>query len=199
MENITDLNRKRAHRMSQRAQSKYLDSPIPVRDGRDFPPGGSSPRAHAMSLGHNTVRLDGSASALVASHKPRPFSQRIHMTLPASPLASQAEALLAGQFARLREPTKYIATFRTKNGRHIALTRQAKDDLYIWTECVPEAMDGVAVRNQKSPGQPYSPEQPRSSNLTNASKQLGVGNQAFYLKIDTLGTLERLARWYDAC
>jgi hypothetical protein len=56
------------------------------------------------------------------------------MTAPASPLAAQAEALLNKQFARMREPSQYIATFRTAKGRHLSLTRVAKDDIFVWTD-----------------------------------------------------------------
>lgn len=118
------------------------------------------------------------------------------MTIAASELASKAESLLKLQFAKLREPTKYIAAFRTANGRHLALTRQNTNDLCIWAELCPEAMDGVTVKNRDFPGQPYSETQPRSSNLNNASKRLGMGNQVYYLKCDTLGALERFITWY---
>jgi len=121
-----------------------------------------------------------------------------NMTAAASPLAAQAEAILSKQFAQLRVPTKYIASFRTKAGKHIALTRQTKNDIYIWASCQPEMMDGISVKNSKFPGLPYSENQPRSSNLSTASSQLGIGNQAFYLKCDTLGALERFAKWYDS-
>lgn len=120
------------------------------------------------------------------------------MSTPASALAAQAEVLLNKQFARLREPTKYIATFRTASGRHLGLTRQAKNNIYIWTERCTDLMDDISVKNRDFPGQPYVANQPRSSNLTNASNRLGVGNQVYYLKCDTLGALERFARWYDA-
>ncbi len=118
------------------------------------------------------------------------------MSIPASELATLAESVLLKQFARLREPTKYIATFRTNAGRHMALTRQTKNDIYVWTECHVTDIDGVAIKNRDFPGLPYSSGQPRSSNLTNASSRLGVGNQAYYLRCDTLGALERFARWY---
>ena len=118
------------------------------------------------------------------------------MTIPASPLATQAEAILLKQFARLQEPTKYIAAFRTKTDRHIALTRQTKNDIYIWAECSPETMDGIAVKNRDFPGQPYSINQPRSSNLSIGSKNLGVGNSVYYIKCDSLGAMERFAQWY---
>lgn len=120
------------------------------------------------------------------------------MTATASILAAQAETILCQQFARLREPTKYIASFRTKTGKHIALTRQTKNDIYIWVSCWPETMDDITVKNTRFPGLPYSENQPRSSNLSTASSQLGIGNQAYYLKFDTLGTLQRFAQWYDS-
>ena len=119
------------------------------------------------------------------------------MPISASPLATRAETIMLKQFARLREPTMYIAAFRTKTGRHIALTRQTKNDIYIWAECCPETMDGITVKNRDFPGQPYSTNQPRSSNLNNASKVLGDGNLAYYLKCDTIGAMERFAQWYD--
>jgi hypothetical protein len=118
------------------------------------------------------------------------------MTAPASELASQAEAVLLTRFARLRNPTKYIATFRTQSERHIALTRQTKDDIYIWAENCPAGMSGIEIRNSKFPGQPYSAGQPRSSNLSNASKRLGVGNVAYYLKCETVTAMERFIAWY---
>jgi hypothetical protein len=119
------------------------------------------------------------------------------MTHPSSPLAAQAEVILNQQFAKLREPTKYIASFRTVSGRHLALTRQVKNDIYIWAEAFNSALDGVSIKNRDFPGCAYSPEQPRSSNVTTASSQLGVGNQAYYIKCETVGALERFAAWYQ--
>jgi hypothetical protein len=122
----------------------------------------------------------------------------VNMTHPSSPLAAQAEAILIRQFARLREPTKYIASFRTVTGRHLALTRQVKNDIYIWAEAFNSDLDGVSLKNRDYPGCAYSAEQPRSSNLTIASSQLGDGNQAYYIKCKTLGALERFASWYES-
>jgi hypothetical protein len=122
---------------------------------------------------------------------------KITMTTPASALAEQAEALLHGKFARLREPTKYIASFRTESGRHLALTRQVKNDIYIWAEGFNESLNGISIKNRDFPGLPYLPEQPRSSNLTTASSRLGLGNLSYYIKCDTLVALERFATWYQ--
>jgi hypothetical protein len=119
------------------------------------------------------------------------------MTLyPASDLGRNATEILENRFARLREPTKYIDSYRTGNGRHLALTRQTKLDVYVWLECAPPNIDGVCVRNSKFPGRPYSPNQPRSSNVSNASKNLGIGNEAYYVRCETLGSFERLMEWY---
>jgi hypothetical protein len=56
-------------------------------------------------------------------------------------------------------------------------------------------MPGVTARNVKFPGQPsYSPEQARSASITIQSNKLGLGNRTYYLKCESLGALERLAR-----
>jgi hypothetical protein len=121
-----------------------------------------------------------------------------NMVQEATPLASSAEAHLSAKYSRLREPTKYIATFITASGRHLALTRQAKGLIHVWVEQAPAHIDGCTLKNLKNPGQPYSPEQPRSSNLTTASKRLGLGNQAFYVECATLASFLRLVDWYFA-
>jgi hypothetical protein len=120
------------------------------------------------------------------------------MAQEASPLATSAEAYLSGKYSRLREPTKYIATFVTGTGRHLALTRQAKGLIHVWIEQAPSHIEGCALKNAKRPGQPYSPDQPRSSNLTTASKRLGLGNQAFYVECATPASFQRLVDWYFA-
>lgn len=101
------------------------------------------------------------------------------MTIAATPLASQAEALLAKNFARLREATAKTAIFCTIDGCHLALTRTAVNDIYIWAERSAEGMEGVTVKNRTYPGRPYSPDQPRANSINNSSDKLGVGNQAY--------------------
>ena len=126
------------------------------------------------------------------------YNIRTTMTHPSSPLAAQAEAILNRQFSKLKEPTKYIASFRTSSGRHLALTRQVKNDIYIWAEAFNSSLAGLSLKNRDFPGCAYSAEQPRSSNLTTASSQLGVGNQAYYIKCETVGALEQFALWYGS-
>lgn len=119
------------------------------------------------------------------------------MTITATPLASQAEALLAKNFARLREATAKTAIFCTIDGSHLALTRTAVNDIYLWAERSPESMEGVMVKNRDYPGLPYSPDQPRAHSINRSSDKLGFGNQAYYLKCETLGALERFIGWYS--
>lgn len=116
----------------------------------------------------------------------------------ASTLVADAEKLLCTQFARLKAPGEKIATFRTPNGRHLALSRDLKSSIKVWVEGFPkEGMPGVSIDNTKNPGQPYSSTQPRSSNINFAGSRLAVGNQVYYLHVETLGALERLGSWYS--
>ena len=50
-------------------------------------------------------------------------------------LADEAEKLLAATFARLGDPTKKLAAFRTPSGRQLALQLERKGDIYVWAEC----------------------------------------------------------------
>ena len=120
------------------------------------------------------------------------------MTVPTSTLADQAEGFLASLYARLREPTAKLAAFRTASGRQLGLARERNQDIFIWAECHDATLPGVHIHNQKQPGQPYSPEQSRSAAVNTQCKNLALGNRAYYLKCDTLGALERFARWYDS-
>ena len=119
------------------------------------------------------------------------------MTMPESTLAHQAEELLGSLYAPLQAPTVKLAAFRTRKGRQLGLMRERKHDIFIWAECHDASLAGVHINNQKHPGQAYSPEQTRGSGVNSQCKNLAVGNRAYYLKCDSLGALERFARWYD--
>lgn len=112
------------------------------------------------------------------------------------PLASQAEELLAARFARLSPATVRLASFRTTGGRHLGLARTRKEQIYIWVERFDQDIDGVEIRNQKRPGLPYGPDQVRSSAVNSLCANLAFGNRAYYLRCDSLGSLERFAQWY---
>lgn len=112
-------------------------------------------------------------------------------------LADQAEKLLAATFARLGDPTKKLAAFRTPSGRQLALQLERKGDIYVWAECFDGQIEGVAINNSKRPGMPYAADQARGSGVNSRCSRLQVGNVAYSLRCDTLGSLERFARWYE--
>lgn len=136
---------------------------------------------------------------LAASPEPAAVTPKVRTSkgVDVSTLVSDAEDFLFTQFARLRPANKYIATFRTPNGRHLALSRDLKTSIKVWVEGFPKAgLPGVLIDNTKFPGKPYSSGQPRNSNINFAGSRLAVGNDAYYLHVETLGALERLAKWY---
>jgi hypothetical protein len=128
----------------------------------------------------------------------KPVTARKPRAVEASGLVADAEAILGNHFARLKEPGEKIATFRTANGRHLALSRDLKTSIKVWVEGFSEAaMPGVTIDNSKYPGRPYDSAQTRSSNINFAGSRLAIGHEVYYLHVETLGALERLATWYS--
>lgn len=129
----------------------------------------------------------------------KPVTSRKPRAVDASGSVADAEAILGNRFARLKKAGEKIATFRTANGRHIALSRELKTSIKVWVEGFPgEGMRGVTVDNSKNPGHPYGSAQTRSSNINFAGSRLAIGHEVYYLHVETLGALERLATWYSA-
>ncbi len=115
-----------------------------------------------------------------------------------SGLVANAESILGNYFSRLKKPGEKIATFRTPNGRHLALSRELKNSIKVWVEGFPEeGMSGVRIDNGKNPGRPYDISQSRSSNINFTGSRLAIGHEVYYLNVETLGALERLATWYS--
>ena len=71
-----------------------------------------------------------------------------------------------------------------------------EDAIFIWAELHDGRLSGVTLNNVKRPGMPYGPDQPRSSAVSSQCRNLAVGNRAYYLRCDSLGALERFAKWY---
>lgn len=110
-------------------------------------------------------------------------------------IVQTAETLAAKYLRRLGAPTKYIAGFQSKSGRQLAIERN-KQGLFVWIEKLPPDAAGIAIRNQKNPGQPYAATQSRNSNLRSRAPRLAEGNVAYYTSIDSLDAFEGLLRWY---
>jgi hypothetical protein len=122
----------------------------------------------------------------------------IDMTSKESSLTAQAETLLASRFARLREPTVKMASFRTGSGRQLGLARERTDVIHLWAEHFEPGLAGIEVNNRKRPGLPYGPDQSRSTAVNTHCNQMRAGNQAWYLRCDTLVSFERFLDWYSS-
>ena len=111
--------------------------------------------------------------------------------------SERAIAEMKTAFPHTGKFTQSIACFQTPKGREIAVQRRRTDACYVWVQRYDTSIAGITVRNTKTPGMPYSKDQPRSSNLNakNAPK-LMKGNKAWYLEIESLGALKKLIAWY---
>ena len=111
--------------------------------------------------------------------------------------SKEAEKLLRQTLSPNNTPTDYIASFRTKSGRELALERVRKEGFYVWVQKYTTAINGVSIENEKFPGKPYLAAQSRNSNLneTNAPK-LMPGKKVWYLKAENIEALQRLIDWY---
>ena len=93
--------------------------------------------------------------------------------------------------------TQYIARYNTKSGKEIALERNRSDALYVWLQKFDTQVEGIKVKNQKFPGQPYDCKQSRNSNLNDKnSPKLKEGNKVWYLEIENIEALKELIAWY---
>jgi hypothetical protein len=95
--------------------------------------------------------------------------------------------------------TQYIARYNSRSGREIALERDRTEAFFVWLQKYDISIEGVKIKNEKFPGQPYGWKQPRNSNLNdkNAPK-LKVGNKVWYLEIENLEALKKVISWYAA-
>jgi hypothetical protein len=113
--------------------------------------------------------------------------------------------ILTSRFPRYakpgEEPSKngYAAGFQLPNGRQIAVNTKGSEAM-VWIErCDPlPPIDGVLVRNDKFPGQPYGESQPRKSSLNDSvAPRLKVGNAVYCLNITSEQAFLRLLSWYS--
>ena len=116
-------------------------------------------------------------------------------------MSSSSNVAAAEQWLKIRlEPsgvaTKYIAGFRGRSGRELALDR-VRQSIYVWISRGPPPFNGVTVTNRTVPGQPYAPDQSRHSNLRSQAPSLAEGFTAYYLRIEDLPTLKAVVDWYE--
>lgn len=105
---------------------------------------------------------------------------------------TDAESVLATYLSRIAEPTKYIAGFRTQDGKELALEREAKD-ITLWTQ--PVSTDDAEF----VPHRQYSSSDTRNSNLNRKNcPALRLGNPAVVWKLADTDELLDFVNWYSA-
>jgi hypothetical protein len=103
---------------------------------------------------------------------------------------SEVEALLDTYCTRIAEPTKYIAGFRTMDGKEIALEREGSG-ITLWTQYV--SVDGAEIQ----PVRRYADTDTRNSNLNRKNcPALRLGNRALVWKLVDRDELLDFINWY---
>ncbi len=114
----------------------------------------------------------------------------------------EAEAMLSSIFPVTGKAVEYIAPYKTKSGKEIALERKKRksDDMpyYIWMQHEPPKLDGLSIRNQANPGRPYDKNQHRTTGLSGqTAPSLMNGKKAYYVMVEDLDALRDLAISYE--
>lgn len=130
---------------------------------------------------------------------------RKHSSLPFVKLSHDAweknqDALFDSQVARRyledRYPegssnTKYIAAYKTRKGRQLALAASLKTEVRLFLDAEPPNIPDVHIES-------YPPGRSRNSNLDANAPQLGTDRQAFYVQIASLDELVKICDWYES-
>lgn len=108
----------------------------------------------------------------------------------------RAKSVLDEMVVPLRDPTKKIAAYRTRNGLQLAVERTTRTPL-LWLEKLPPGMR-LQVVNPNSPGLPYASNQPRHSNLKQQAPNLATGERAYKVAVPDRASLVDLVNAYAA-
>jgi hypothetical protein len=112
-------------------------------------------------------------------------------------ISIKAHKLLKEKFPLTEVFTQYVAKFETRSGRELALEKNRTEAIFLWLQKYDQTIEGVEIKNEKFPGQPYDSKQPRNSNINEKNTpKLKVGKKAFYLQIDNLDALNKVVDWY---
>lgn len=93
---------------------------------------------------------------------------------------------------RIASPTKYIAGFRTPDGRELALEREAST-ITLWSEVVPSAGESDFLLHRY-----YDATKSRNTNLnTKNCPRLKLGNPVLMWKMTDTNELLDFINWYQ--
>lgn len=110
-----------------------------------------------------------------------------------------ARDVLKQAFPNTEICTQYIASYKTRSGREVALERNRTESIYVWVQRYEAAMPGIRVKNAKHQGLPYERHQSRNSNINDKNApNLKRGNKVWYLEVSDIATLKSLCAYYEA-
>lgn len=113
-----------------------------------------------------------------------------------TPQARPAEQFLERRL-RLVHQLKYTSKFRTSRGRHMMLNRRVGFiGVFVERDPVAAGVAGVRLNVHKQCLGHYDAKTPRASSVRKDSR-LGIQNEAFYVRCESMGALERLVSWYE--
>jgi hypothetical protein len=139
----------------------------------------------ALGVGVVTIELDD-----LASVRSPVEPNNLHEAKNKAVQVSEVEALLDTYCTRIAEPTKYIAGFRTMDGKEIALEREGSG-ITLWTQYV--SVDGAEIQ----PVRRYADTDTRNSNLNRKNcPALRLGNRALVWKLVDRDELLDFINWY---
>lgn len=111
---------------------------------------------------------------------------------PVQPRTSNAEGVLADFLQRIAPPTKYIAGFRTPDGRELALEREAST-ITLWSQVVSGAEESGFQLHRR-----YDATKTRNSNLKSKNfPRLKMGNPVLMWKLTDTDELLDFINWYQ--
>lgn len=113
------------------------------------------------------------------------------VALPSHKHIAEAEGALNRFLIPITSPTKYIAGFRTTDGKEVALERESST-ITLWTQ--PVESEDTDFQAHKV----YAPESPRNSNVNRKNcPALSLGNPALVWKLYDLDELLDFINWYS--
>jgi len=131
----------------------------------------------------------------VRKRSSKPFAQLSHDAWEKSqsaPFETQvARSYLEDRYPDESSSTKYIAAYKTKKGRQLALAASLKTEVKLFLDAKPSSIPDARIEN-------YPPGRPRNSNLDTNAPQLGTDRQAFYVQVASLDELVQLCDWYES-
>tara|TARA_R110000868_G_scaffold405577_1_gene685088 strand:- start:8710 stop:10773 length:2064 start_codon:yes stop_codon:yes gene_type:complete len=106
-----------------------------------------------------------------------------------------ARKIIAQRFTQIGTGTENLTGFRSDTGRQLAIMNR-RPFATLWVEDCRSDDPEIEIRNNEHPGQAYSPDQRRDSNLKANAPNLARGNKAYLIRFHSSAAFERFIDWY---